>query len=870
LRIAHDRRQTKGKWPARVAGLLVLAAIAAGCAAGSAFRRGESLMRSGDLDMAVASYRKAVQADPDNAHYKIALQRAMLAASRMHVERARQYEQMEQLEAALGEYKLASEYDPSNRLVTAKVADLDRTIRERVEASRPKPAIQLARERARAATTPAPLLNLNTPLRAIRYNNASLREILGAIGASTGINVTYDRQYQDRQYTVQLDGETLEQALNQILSVNQLSYKVLSERSILVFDDNAQKHGLYDDQVIQTFYLSNADATELAQLLSQAFRPPGIAVQPAIAPNKTANSITIRATAPVVAIFERIIQQNDKPRAEIVVDIEIMEVNRARVKSYGLNLSEYALGGIFSPEVSPSSVTTPSTSTTTTGGVTNPITNQPTTTTTTTAGKSTPPSQVQSPPPFNLNTITRGITTADFYTAVPTAIVKFLESDINTKLVAKPQLRGAEGTKLTFKVGDQIPVISTSYLPIAGGGAGTNPLSSYNYKDVGVTVEITPRVTLEGEILLDVNIINNSRGSDVNIGGVNIPSFGNREVNTRLRLRDGESNLLAGLLREDERKSLTGFPGAIHVPVLQQLFSQNDEQITQTDVIMLLTPHVVRSPEITEADLRPIFIGSQQNLALGGLPPLLAPPPAEAAPAPAPAGATPSIGQTTPRGTISVPPGSSPIPGTVVVPTPTPAPATPPPAPFAPPPPVVTPAPQTSPQTPPPGAAATPPAAPAATPPAAAAQNADAPPTTSPGFGVAQVIVSPPAGVLRVGQGPYNIPISITGAQRLSTVTLTLTFDNRFLRVRTVQEGSFLRSGGANVTFSQQVNGNRIDITISRGADATGVSGTGLLAAILFDAIAPGTGTLTLSGSATGPGNTAMGLQFRPVTVTVQ
>jgi general secretion pathway protein D len=866
LRIAQDRRQTtKGKWPARVAVLLTLAALAVGCAAGSAFRKGERLMRSGDLDMAVASYRKAVQADPDNAHYKIALQRAMLAASRMHVDRAKQYEQMEQLEAALGEYRLAAEYDPTNRLVTAKVADLDRAIRERVEATRPKPAIQIARERARAATTPAPLLNLNTPLRAIRYNNASLRDILGAIAAATGINVTYDRQYQDRQYTVQLDGETLEQALSQILSVNQLSYKVLSERSILIFDDNAQKHGQYDDQVIQTFYLSNADAVELAQLLSQAFRPPGIAVQPAIAPNKAANSITIRATAPVVSIFERIIQQNDKPRAEIVVDIEIMEVNRARVKSYGLNLSEYALGGIFSPEVSPSSVTTPSTSTTTTGGVTNPITNQPTTTTTTSAGKSTAPSQVQSPPPFNLNTITRGITTADFYMAVPTAIVKFLESDINTKLVAKPQLRGAEGTKLTFKVGDQIPVISTSYLPIAGGGAGTNPLSSYNYKDVGVQVDITPRVTLEGDILLDVNIVNNSRGSDVNIGGVNIPSFGNREVNTRLRLRDGESNLLAGLLREDERKSLSGFPGAIHVPVLQQLFSSNDEAITQTDVIMLLTPHIVRGPEINEADLRPIFIGSQQNLGLGGSPPLLAPVPAEAAPAPSPAGPNPSIGQTTPRGTIAVPPGASPIPGTVVVPNP-PPPATPAPAPFAAPPPVVTPAPQT----PPPAAQAAPPSAAAATPPAPAGQNADGPPTTSPGFGVAQVIISPPPGALRVGQGPYNVPISITGAQRLSTVTLTLTFDNRFLRVRMVQEGSFLRSGGANVTFSQQVNGNRIDITISRGADATGVSGTGLLAAILFDAIAPGTATLTINGSATGPGNSAMGLQFRPVTVTVQ
>jgi len=871
----------KSRWPARLVVLLALALLAGACAAGSAFRKGEDLMRKGDLDMAVASYRKAVQGAPDNAHYKIALQRAMLAASRLHIDRARQYESMDQLEAALGEYKLASEYDPSNRLVTAKVADLDRVIRERVEASRPKPAIQIARERARAASTPPPLLNFNTPLPRVRFNNTSLREILAAIGNSTNINVTYDRQYQDRQYTVQLDGETLEQALSQILSVNQLSYKVLSERSILVFDDNAQKHAQYDDQVIQTFYLSNADATELAQLLSQAFRPPGLAVQPAIAPNKTANSITIRATPPVVQIFERIIQQNDKPRSEIVVDIEIMEVNRARVKSYGLNLSEYALGGIFSPEVSPSATTTPGTTTTT---PTNPITGTPTTpttgTTTTTNGRSTSPSGVQSPPPFNLNTITRGITTADFYTAVPTAVVRFLESDTNTKLVAKPQLRGAEGTKLTFKVGDQIPVISTSYLPIAGGGAGTNPLSSYNYKDVGVTVEITPRVTLEGDILLDVNIINNSRGSDVNIGGVNIPSFGNREVNTRLRLRDGESNLLAGLLREDERKSLQGFPGAIHVPVLQQLFSQNDEQIQQTDVIMLLTPHVVRGPEITEADLRPIFIGSQQNLAVGGQPPLLAPAPGDAAPAaPAqPPSPTPTIGQTTPRGTISVPAGATPVPGTVVVPNnPPPAPAAPAspaspasttPAPFATPPPVITPPPaQQTPQAAPGQGAQT---APPATPPAAAAQAGDVPPTTTPGFGVAQVIVSPPPGVLRVGQGPYNVPVSITGAQRLSTVTLTLTFDNRFLRVRTVQEGSFLRSGGANVTFTQQVNGNRVDITISRGADATGVSGTGLLAAILFDAIAPGTATLTLSGTATGPGNTAMGLQFRPVTVTVQ
>jgi len=827
--------------------ILAIAALAAGCAAGKAFRRGETAMRAGELDMAVSYYRTAVQADPQNATYKIALQRAMQTASRAHMERAKQYEQMDQLEAALGEYKLASENDPSNRLASSKVIDLERILRERAEAARPKPAIQIARERARAAAQVPPLLNFTTPLPIINFNNVPLRDILSFIGVSTGINVTYDRQYQDRNYTLQANGMTLEQALNQIMTVNGLSYKVLSERSILVFEDNAQKHQAYDDQVIQTFYLSNADATELAQLLSQAFRPPGLPVQPAIAPNKAQNSITIRATPPVVGIFEKLIQQNDKPRAEVVVDVEIMEVSRTRVKAYGLNLTEYAIGSIFSPEVSPNGASTTT--------ATPPATGVPGSGTVTggtvAAGTGRAPSSVASPPLFNLNTITRGVSTADFYAAVPAAIVKFLESDVNTKLVAKPQLRGAEGSKLTFKVGDQIPVISTSYLPVASGGAGQNPLSSYNYKDVGVTVEMTPRVTLDNEILLELSVINNSRSQDVVIAGVNIPSFGNREVNVKLRLRDGESNLLAGLLREDERKSLQGFPGAIHVPVLKQLFSGNDESISQTDIIMLLTPHIVRGPDITEQDLKPIYIGSQQTFSLGGAPPLLATPPQEtpAAPAAPPATATPQIGQQTPQGTSAVPAGASPVPGTVVVPNPPP------------PPPTVTPAP-VQPQA---QAAPGPPVFTAAPPPAA-----PEPATTSPGIGVAQIIISPPNGALRVGQGPYNIPLSITGAQRLSTVTLTMTYDPRILRVRTVQEGSFLRSGGANVTFTQQANNGRVDITIARGSDATGVSGTGLLAALLFDAIAPGTVTLTVSGTGTGPGNTPMGLQFRPVTLTVQ
>jgi general secretion pathway protein D len=350
-------------------------------------------------------------------------------------------------------------------------------------------------------------------------------------------------------------------------------------------------------------------------------------------------------------------------------------------------------------------------------------------------------------------------------------------------------------------------------------------------------------------------------------------------VTSRLRLRDGESNLLAGLLQETERKSLTGFPGAIHVPVLRELVSSNDQQIDQTDIVMLLTPHIVRTHEITEDDLKPIFIGSQQNLGIGGPPPLIQPPPlvdaAPAAPAPgqpgqpgvapgtpvqpgagttptAPAGNYPPGTMPAPGGAVVVaPPGTTPVPGTVLVP---PAPAPPAPTPTVP---------------PEPAAAApspTPPAEPAAAQPAAAAPAV----TTSPGVGSAQVIISPPSTPLQVGGGPYTIPLSITEASRISTVTLTLIFDPTKLRVTQVTEGSFMRAGGVNVTFSQQVSGNRVDITLARAADATGASGTGLLAAVLFTPIGQGSVTLQLSGTATGPGGTPMGLRFSPVTVTVQ
>jgi len=878
LRIADcGLRNARASWLV----VLALALVAGGCAAGKAFRQGEAAARAGQLDEAVAAYRRALEAAPENTNYRIALQRALQAASRAHVEKARDFEQKDQLEAALGEYRQASDYDPSNRLATAKVAELDRTIRDRIEAARPKPPIQQMRERASAAAA-QPVLNpaSREPLN-YRFNNVSIRDILAAIAAAAGFSVSFDREFQDRPTTISLDGIPLEQALNQIMTMNGLSYKVMSERSIFVFQDTPPKHAQFDDQVVRTFYLSHADATEMSQILSTIIRLPGIPVQPAIAPNRAANTLTIRGTTAIVQILEKIIEQNDKPRAEIVIDVEILEVDRNRTKSYGVNLSQYALGAVFSPEVAPAGTTT---TTTTPPTGTNPGT-------TTTAGTSTPPSGVVSPPPFNLNTISRGVTTADFYLAVPTAIVRFLETDSHTRVIAKPQLRGAEGGKLSLRLGQQIPIISTSYTPIATGGAGVNPLSSYQYKDVGVNIDMTPTVTLEGDIRMDLTVEDTARGTDVVIAGVNIPSFFQRTVTTKLRLRDGESNLLAGLYQENQINSVQGFPGAIHVPFLREVFSGNNSSVDQLDIVLLLTPHIVRTHEITESDLKPIYIGSQQNLGVGGPPPLIAVPEAPAAPAPqppaaggvVPGGATviqraPGSVVVVPPGSTTVPgttttgapvPGTSPVPGTVAVPTPTPAPVPPPEAnpPVTPQPTPTAPTPTPAPTTTPPAPAPTPPAG---TPPAAETTPAAAAPTQSSGIGSAQVLISVPGTTFRVGGGPYTVPLLVSDAVRLSTVTLTMIFDPQKLRVRSVQEGSFLRAGGISVTFSQQVNGNRIDISLSRAADTTGASGTGVLAAVLFDAIAPGAVTLTLSGTATGPGGATMGLRFTPVTVTVQ
>ncbi len=839
--------------------------VASGCAAGRAYRKGQEASRVGDWDSAVTHYTQAVQENPEKAEYKIALERATQNASREHLSRAHDLEEHDQLDAAMLEYKRALELDPSNRLAASKSVELEKTVRDRIESSRPKPPIQGLREEARRASTP--LLSPTAPVPVISFGpNASVRDILNFIGAATGINVTYDQQYQDKGYAVRLEDVTLEQALQQITAANQLFYKVLNPKTIIIVPDNAQKHAQYDDLVVKVFYISHADVAEISQIINTIMRIPTMPVQPTVLQNKTANTLTVRATAPVMDVIERIIKANDKPRAEVIVDVQILEVNRKRTKDLGLNLSNYALGLTFSPEVAP-----PNTSNTLPGAPTQP-------------------------PPFNLNTISQGISTADFYLSVPTALIKFLETDSRTKVIAKPQLRGAEGTKLTLNLGDQIPVLSTVFGAQVPGGLASVPQSSFNYKDVGVNLEMTPRVTYEGEIVLDAFTVESSAlGPSISVAGQDVPSFSSRKVTTKLRLREGESTLLAGLLRDEQRKILTGFPGITKTPILRSLFGSTSDEINQSDIVMLLTPHIVRTHELTVEDLSSIYIGTQQNVGLGGPPPLIAPQPNEPPPAGGAAapGAQPSTvaGSPTslanppggvPPTNFPVPPGASPTPA-LVTPLPTAPPgATPPPA-NAPtnvtPPPVATPPTGAVPGAPPAGVAPPGGTPPGATPPTAAPRDITAPPPpTTPGAAApvnpaaAQIIVTTPGTEFRVAGGPYTVPISINNVSRLSVITLTVTYNPSVLRVRQTQPGTFMQQGGVAVSSTPRIDAaaGRVDVAITRTSDSAGASGSGLLTALVFDAIGPGNSIIQVNGVATTPEGAPIALVFNPVNVTVR
>jgi general secretion pathway protein D len=568
--------------------LLLLVALLPGlaCATSSAFRAGEKAERVQDYDRAVMEYSRAVQKDPTDPQYVRALGRARLRASTEHANMARRLANRGLYKEALDEYRLALDLDPSSESLRKEIADVE----ARREAGRKAASIEDIKARARERSLPGLDLGpeAQEPLGLV-FKGASLREAYLALARVVGVNVVFDPSFQDQVVSLDLKDVPFEQALSALDSAGHTFHRVTDARLLTIVPDTQAKRREYEQQVVKILFLSNADVKETIDLLRVVLGARRVAPLPGV------NALTINDTPDTVAAAERIVSIVDKRRAEVVVEVEILQVNRNRLKEYGI----YLTSGLDAQGIEGIA----------TGIIPNPDADF-----------------TLDDNPYDASNL--------IVTALPGAAVRLLQTDQSTRVLANPQLRISEGQTATASFGDQVPVPVTVFASIATGGIAQQPITSFEYKNVGVNIDITPRVHHDGEVTLELELDISAVGPD---GYQGLPTFNNREVTSTIRLGDGETNLLAGLILDEERYGLTGVPGVADIPFIGRLFARNEEEAAQTDIVMTLTPHVVRRAELTEDDLRSFLVGGEAS-------PLLfdtAPKP----PTPVPAAAVPSQGE---------------------------------------------------------------------------------------------------------------------------------------------------------------------------------------------------------------------------------
>jgi general secretion pathway protein D len=603
-----------GRVVRRMARLAIAAALATGCATSSAFRDGRAAERADDYDRAVVEYTKALKENPDSFDARQALERAKLRASEVHFARGRRLYATGRFEDALVELQLASEMNPANGEIDAELRRTRLGLRTKLATPIDgKTRLESLVERSRDME-PAGLdlpRDVKLPSSAMVFRDAGVRDVLTVIARLANVNVVFDPAFRDALITIELRDPEFESALTSVTSSTRNFFKVTAPRTITIAPDTPAKRREYEDEVVRTFYLSNAELKETIDLLRIVVDLRRLAGVPGT------NAITIKDTPERLAAAGRIITAIDKSRPEVVIDVELLEVDRKRLREFGLQVASPGSPGINgAADVNQEGLTLES---------------------------------------------LRKLTSADvFLTGVPALYYRLLKSDTNTRALASPQLRTAEGIPAQAKFGERVPVPVTVFSPIATGGVPQQPVTSFNYENIGVNIDITPRVHHNDDVSLALKVeVSNVSGEG--FGG--LPTFGNRFINTVIRLKDGETNMLAGLIRDDERRVLEGVPGLSDLPVVGRLFSRNRRETQETDIILTLTPHIVRVLDLTEADLRPFRLGGGRGSAPTGESPAgPAQPPARDETPPVPPGPRPAVPITPPDPTPAPQPPPAPPP----------------------------------------------------------------------------------------------------------------------------------------------------------------------------------------------------------------
>lgn len=560
----HDRQPDQRQRRHALSLGLALLLILASCSGYRSFREAQHAELTGDWDTAVLRYMELVTEDPADLRYRAGLLRAKTQAAHAHFEEGRKLQEAGRDRDAMLEMQRAVQLDPTNQYALTELEKL----RTKIETSGLQPrTISQMKDDARAAEPMPPTLSplSNEPV-SFDFPNATFMEVYRAIGQAFGINIVFDTRLRDAAVGpegIELRDVTAIEGLEILMHSLGHFYRVLDEQTIMILQDTQQNRQRFEDRIIQTFFLSNSDVSDVMTILRSLLNTRFIAT------NERLNAIAMLDSVEKVKIAERLIEQNDKAKAEVVVDVELLQIDTSKLQELGMSLDANRLG--ISLDI---------------GGEEVPLRM----------------SDVES---LNQN---------NWVLSVPGFLFDFVKRATDAQTLAKPQVRITEGEEASFSIGDRVPIPVTSFNTANTAGSNIVPITSYQYQNVGIEVDITPRVHHNEEVSLELSIeVSNISGQIESQ-----PIIGSRNITTNIRLRDGETNFLAGLIRTSETNSQSGIPGLSEIPVLGRLFSRRSTDNARTDVVLTLTPHIIRRADIREEDLAPIWVGTESNVVYRG------------------------------------------------------------------------------------------------------------------------------------------------------------------------------------------------------------------------------------------------------------
>ncbi len=598
------------------------------------YEKGVDAQARQDYEKAYEYFKGAYDRQPKDVRYRAAYERNKFLAAASLVHRGQILRDQGKLEEARTAFEKALEIDGSSFIAQQ---ELKRTLQMIKEAQNPQPqssagpGVSSLRKRLEMAEGPvelAPISGAPITLKLTEKSNV----IYETVGKLAGINVLFDPDYTPKQVRIELNGVTLEEALSIISFETKTFWRPITPNTIFVAQDNPAKRKELEQNVIKTFYLSNlSQPTELQDVVN-AMRT--ILEVSRIQQLPSQGAIVVRGTPDQVALAQKLVDDLDKAKPEVLIDVAVMEVSRDKMKQLGIN-----------PPTNVSVALQPNVNTTTP-------------TTTTTGAGTTASTTGQTANGLSLNTLNQ-LNATDFQVTIPSATATALLSDSSSKIVQNPQVRALDGQKATLKIGERVPVATGSFQPGIG-GVGINPLvnTQFQYLDVGVNIDITPRVHANREVSLKLSMDVSAVTSYTNIGGISQPIIGQRKVEHEIRLKDGEVNLLGGMMEDQQTKAISGIPGLASIPILKYLFSQTNTEHQEDEIVFVLVPHIIRGPEVVPGSEDILDVGTANSIYLRTKSAVLTTPAPSPAPAVAPQSTVPNPPPHTGAAVQNIPPAA--------------------------------------------------------------------------------------------------------------------------------------------------------------------------------------------------------------------